>query len=64
MDSDPKKRPTATNKYEKLINIISVEEENPTEIIKLSNIEPIEVNNSNKNRSVKSMRCSESQSGK
>ena len=41
MDSDPKKRPTATNKYEKLINIISVEEENPTEIIKSLDIRPV-----------------------
>ncbi len=66
-DSDPNKRPTTVDIHETLINITRVEVENPTKIIKSSNIGPI-TNNSNKSRplsgiikSVKSMRISESQ---
>ncbi len=32
-DSDPNKRPTAFNTYKKLVNIMRVEEKNPTKII-------------------------------
>ena len=49
-DSDPNKRPTTFDILEKLLNIMSVEEENPTEIIKSSNIGPIIRNNSDKSR--------------
>ncbi len=66
-DSDPNKRPTTVDIRKTLINITRVEEDNPTKIIKSSNIGPI-TNNSNKSRplsriinSVKSMRISESQ---
>src|SRR6266542_3990224 len=51
-DSDPNKRPTTSDILEKLINIKSVEEENPTEIIKSSNIGPIITNTSDKSRSL------------
>src|SRR5688500_9340470 len=41
---DPNKRPTASNIYEELININSIELENPTEIVKSSDIGPIIAN--------------------
>src|SRR6266498_639656 len=43
-DSNPNKRPTTFYILEKLFNIMSVEEENPTKIIKSSNIGPIITN--------------------
>ena len=43
-DSDPNKRPTASDILEQLINIKEVEDQNPTEIIKSSNIGPIITN--------------------
>ncbi len=49
-DSDPNKRPTALNIYERLINIKRIEEENPKEIIKSPNIGPIITNNSGKSK--------------
>jgi len=51
-DSDPNKRPTTTYIFEKLIKIEKFEEENPTEIIKSSNIGPITIitNNSDKSK--------------
>src|SRR6266542_2133559 len=51
-NSDPNKRPIAIDILENLINIERVEEQNPTEIIKLSNIEPITIiaNNSDKSK--------------
>ncbi len=68
-DSDPNKRPTTSDIFEKLINIKSVEKENPTEIIKSSDIGPKIANNSNKSRPLsetikfaESTRISESQS--
>ncbi len=51
-ESDPNKRPTASNIYEKLNNIEIIENENPTEIIKSSDIRPIITNNSDKNISL------------
>ena len=51
-DSDPNKRPTTVDICEKLINMISVEEENPTEIIKSLDIGPIIKNNSGKSQSL------------
>jgi len=47
-DSDPNKRPTTFNIVGKLIKIEKLEEENPTEIIKSSNIGPIITNKSDK----------------
>ncbi len=44
--SDPNKRPTAANINKRLIDIRSVEIENPTVIIKSSDIGPIITNNS------------------
>src|SRR6266542_6471964 len=68
-DSDPNKRPTTFDILEKLINIEKVEKENPTEIIKSSNIGPIIINNSDKSRPLSKIieyaefiRSSESQS--
>ena len=49
-DSNPNKRPTTFYILEKLFNIMSVEEENPTKIIKSSNIGPIITNISDKSR--------------
>ncbi len=68
-DSDPNKRPTTSDILEKLIIIEKVEEENPTEITKSSNIGPIITNTSDKSRPLskiiehsESIRSSESQS--
>ena len=44
-DSDPNKRPTAFNTYKKLVNIMRVEEKNPTKIIWSSDIGPKVTNN-------------------
>ena len=49
-DSDPNKRPTASNIIEKLKNTIDFEENNPTEIIKSSDIGPTKTNNSDKSK--------------
>ena len=49
-NSDPNKRPTAIDILENLINIERVEEQNPTEIIKSSNIGSIITNNSDKSK--------------
>ncbi len=49
-DSDPNKRPTASNIYDKLINIKRVETENPTEIIRSSDIGPVVPNTSSRSR--------------
>ena len=54
-NSDPNKRPTAFDIVKKLTNINRVEEENPTEIIKSSDIGPIIVKNSNKSRPLSGM---------
>ena len=43
--SDPKKRPTATNLQYKIESIIYPNSQNPTEIIKSSNIGPVMINN-------------------
>ena len=67
-DSDSNTRPTTFDIHETLINIMRVEEEYPTKIIKSSNVGPIITNNSNKSRplsgimkSAKSMISSEGQ---
>src|SRR6266542_4864381 len=49
-DSDPDKRPTTIDILKKLINTRRVEKENPTEIIKSSNIGPISTKNSDKSK--------------
>src|ERR1044072_9021638 len=49
-NSDPNKRPTTLHIIEKLDNIGIIEEENPTEIVKSSNIGPIITNNSDKSK--------------
>jgi len=65
-DSDPNKRPTTFNILKRLFNIEKVEKENPTKIIKSSDIGPIITNNSDKSRPligiIKSTRSLESQS--
>ena len=67
-DSDPNKRPTTFDIIKRLNIMEKVEEENPTEIIKSSDIGPIITNNSDKIRplsgiikSTKFMKSSESQ---
>src|SRR6266542_2647442 len=68
-DSNPNKRPTSLDITKKLSDILLVERENPTEMIKLSDIGPISTNNSDKSRPLseiikfaESIRSSESQS--
>ena len=68
-DSDPNKRPTTIDILIRLINIKRVDDENPTEIIKSSNIGPILIKNSDKSRLLskiikfaKSIRSSENNS--
>ena len=65
-DPDSNKRPTAFFIIEKSTDIMRAEEEDPTEIIKSSDIGPIVTNNSNKSRSLSKMinhiRSSRSQS--
>ena len=67
-DSDPNKRPTTFDIIKRLNIMEKVEEENPTEIIKSSDIGPIITNNSDKIRplsgiikSAKFMKSSERQ---
>src|SRR5688572_8628186 len=58
-NSDPNKRPTTLLIIEKLDNIKIIEEENPTEIMKSSDIGPIITNNSDKSRVSKMIKHTE-----
>src|ERR1043166_4432180 len=49
-DANPEKRPTAIDIHNELKNMINVEEENPTEIIKSLDIGPIVKNDSDRSR--------------
>ena len=43
-DSDPVKRPSTSDIHERLINMMRIEVEDPTEIVKSSNVGPVLVN--------------------